>query len=72
MITYYLRLLISQSYPVARNIAKQLNIRNNLNHENIEVRLTLSRPNPGRRKKINLNFHVHTSLWCLKKFYEGL
>ena len=20
--------------------------------------------------KINLNFHFHTSLWCLKKFYE--
>ena len=23
-------------------------------------------------KKINLNFYFHTSLWCLKKFYEGL
>ena len=22
--------------------------------------------------KINLNFYFHTSLWCLKKFYEGL
>ena len=30
------------------------------------------RPNPGRREKINLNFYFHTSLWCLKRFYEGL
>ena len=30
------------------------------------------RPNPGRREKINLNFYFHTSLWCLKSFYEGL
>ena len=22
--------------------------------------------------KINLSFYFHTSLWCLKKFYEGL
>ena len=31
------------------------------------------RPNPGRReKKIKLNVYFHTSLWCLKMFYEGL
>ena len=30
------------------------------------------RPNPRRRKKIKLNFYFHTSLWCLKRFYEGL
>ena len=29
-------------------------------------------PNPGRREKIKLNFYFHTSLWCLKRFYEGL
>ena len=29
-----------------------------------------SRPDPGQREKINLNFHFHTSLWCLKRFYE--
>ena len=22
--------------------------------------------------KIKLNFYIHTSLWCLKRFYEGL
>ena len=22
--------------------------------------------------KIKLSFHFHTSLWCLKRFYEGL
>ena len=31
-----------------------------------------SRPNPGRREKINLNFLFHTPFWCLKRFYEGL
>ena len=31
-----------------------------------------SRPEPGLRKKINLSFYFHTSLWCLKRFYEGL
>ena len=27
---------------------------------------------PGRREKVNLNFYFQTSLWCLKRFYEGL
>ena len=27
-----------------------------------------SRPDPGRREKINLNSYLHTSLWCLKTF----
>ena len=31
-----------------------------------------SRPDYGRREKINLNLYFHTSLWCLKRFYEGL
>ena len=34
--------------------------------------INLSRPNPGRREKIRLNFYFHTILWRLKKFYEGL
>ena len=25
-----------------------------------------SRPNPGRREKVKLNFYFHTSMWCLK------
>ena len=32
----------------------------------------LSCPSPPRRKKINLNLYFHTSLWCVKRFYEGL
>ena len=24
------------------------------------------------KTKINLNFYFHTSLWCLKRFHEGL
>ena len=31
-----------------------------------------SGPNPGRREKIKLKFYFHTSLWCLKRFYEDL
>ena len=34
--------------------------------------LKTSRPNPGRSEKIKLNLYFRTSLWCLKKFYEGL
>ena len=30
-----------------------------------------SRPDPGQREKIDLNFYFHPSLWCLKRFYEG-
>ena len=29
-------------------------------------------PIPGRRGKIKLNFYFQFSLWCLKRFYEGL
>ena len=31
-----------------------------------------SRPNPGRREKNKLHFYFQTSLWCLKRFSEGL
>ena len=31
-----------------------------------------SRSDRGKRKKLNLNFYLHTVLWCLKRFYEGL
>ena len=34
--------------------------------------LTLPAPIPDKEKKINLNFYFHTSLWCLKRFYESL
>ena len=30
------------------------------------------RLDPERREKINLNFYFRTSLWCHKRFYEGL
>ena len=28
--------------------------------------------NPGQREKFDLKFYFHTSLWCLKRFYDGL
>ena len=31
-----------------------------------------SRPDPRRREKVHVHFYSHISLWCLKKFYEGL
>ena len=34
--------------------------------------LNPSRPSSGRTEKTKLNFYFHTSLWCLKRFYEGL
>ena len=36
------------------------------------VLINPSGPDPRRRKTIILNFYFHTSLWCLKRFYEGL
>ena len=33
--------------------------------------INASRSDPRLREKINLIF-FHTSLWCLKRFYEGL
>ena len=36
------------------------------------VPLTLNSPIPDKKEKINLNFCFHHSLWCLKRFYEGL
>ena len=35
------------------------------------ISLTLSVPIPEEEKKIKLDFHFHTTLWCLKRFYEG-
>ena len=37
-----------------------------------KVKINPWRPNPGLKEKINLNVYFHTSLWCLKRFYEGL
>ena len=40
-----------------------------------ERKLTLPAPfisESGIKIKVNLNFYFHTSLWCLKSFYEGL
>ena len=34
--------------------------------------VNFSCPDPGRGEKTNLNFYFHTSLWCLKRFNEGL
>ena len=39
------------------------------------LKLTLPAPRISEsyiKIKINLNFYFHTSLWCLKRFYEGL
>ena len=43
-------------------------------HNNVPDIFTVkpSRPNPERREKNKLNLYFHTSLWCLRRFYEGL
>ena len=38
----------------------------------LQIPINPSRPNPGRREKINLIFYFYTSLWYLKSFYEGV
>ena len=38
----------------------------------IHTFLTLPALIPDKEKKMNLNFYFHTSLWCIKRFYEGL
>ena len=34
--------------------------------------LNPSRPNPRQRERINLNFYIYTTLWCLQRFYEDI
>ena len=34
--------------------------------------LNPSLPEPGQRENANFNFYFHASLWCLKRFYEGV
>ena len=34
--------------------------------------IKLQRPNPREKEKINLNFYFLNSLWCIKRFHEGL
>ena len=34
--------------------------------------ITLPVPIPDEEKKLSLSFYFRTSLWCLKRFYEGL
>ena len=34
--------------------------------------LTLPAPTPDEEKKLTWYFYFHTSLWCLKGFYEVL
>ena len=58
----------------------KMGIKNNLTYYKVRKQIItiqilasiLSRPNPERREKIKLNLYFHTSLWCLKRFYEGL
>ena len=45
-----------------------LNLPKNVFH----VHFNPSHPKFRTNRKIKLNFHFHTSLWCFKRFYEGL
>ena len=41
-------------------------------HKSSRCVLNPSLPDSGQREKIDLNFYLQTSLWCLKIFYVGL
>ena len=47
-------------------------LQNLITFENVALDINLSRPDPRRGEKFNLNFYFHTSLRFLKRFYEGL
>ena len=36
-----------------------------------QFQLNPSRPNPGQREKLKLNFYFHTSLRCLKRLFRN-
>ena len=38
----------------------------------MDIGLTLPVLIPDEERKLNQNFYFHTSLWCPKRFYEGL
>ena len=50
----------------------RLGVAINLDQDRKFKRVLTIGPNPRRREKIKLNFYLHTSLWCLERFYEGL
>ena len=37
-------------------------------HDLTVTNLTISVPFPDKKKKNNVNFYFHTSVWCLKRF----
>ena len=41
-------------------------------HGNVVSQINPSRPNLGWTEKNKLNFYFYTSLWCLKRFNEGV
>ena len=49
-----------------------LNVFDSFGDEDDNIRINPFPDDPGRREKFNLKFYFHTSLWCIKRFYEGL
>ena len=54
-----------------RNLPDLINLWMIINILEIDI-LALPALVPDEQKKINSNFYFHTSLWCLKRFHEGL
>ena len=54
-------------------MAKNLEL-NHLSFQSCKIkdRFQISLPIPDEERKINLNFYLHTSLWCLKNFMTAL
>ena len=59
-------------YEITANLKQNSNIMLTvkISLEN-QIRVNPSRPRPRQREKNKLNFYFHTSLRCLKWFYEG-
>ena len=69
-------LLYNISRTQLQNASKESKIKKMINEIVLKL-LLLTLKDPFISKscieiKIELNFYFHTSLWCLKRFYEGL
>ena len=58
--------MLTQTLNMLTSVIKNIFLYNTNKHFNT------SHPDPRWRKKINLIFFFHTSLWCLKRFHKGL
>ena len=64
------RHLLKYAFPKSLT-HNEANLKESYN-QRMKVQVNPFLPDPGRKEKINLNCYCHTSLWCLKRFCNGL